>query len=188
MAGLIRYSTSTRGKPVVIDKYHHRYTLNNFSTTQNYWRCAIRSCSARLTTRISRKDLCSSDLPEHSHGNQLLKKMAKKHEQEIIKEMSKPFSSTTTKAVLQEISQNIMGSATTGLMSSVSSAGSIKMSFWREKQKIHPRPSIPKDHLDWMSCEVPAKYSRTADVAEFLLNRAWITVEETSSLTVFLSD
>ena len=104
MAGLIRHSTSSRGKPVVIDKYHDRYTLNNFSTTQNYWRCAIRSCSARLTTRISRKDLCSSDLPEHSHGNQILKKIAKKHEQENIKEMSKPSSSTTTKAVLQEIS------------------------------------------------------------------------------------
>ena len=116
MAGLIRYSTSSRGKPVVIDKYHDRYTLNNFSTTQNYWRCAIRSCSARLTTRISRKDLCSSDLPEHSHGNQILKKIAKKHEQENIKEMSKPSSSTTTKAVFQEISQNIMGSGTTGLI------------------------------------------------------------------------
>ena len=28
MAGLIRYSTSSRGNPVVIDKYHHRYTLS----------------------------------------------------------------------------------------------------------------------------------------------------------------
>ena len=85
MAGLIIYSTSSRGKPVVIDKYHHRYTLNNFSTTQNYWRCANRSCSARLNTRIPTKDLCSSDLPEHNHGNQHLKEMAQKHEQEIIK-------------------------------------------------------------------------------------------------------
>ena len=94
------------------------------------------------------------NLPEHSYGNQLLKKMAKKYEHEIIKEMSKLSSSTTAKAVLQEISQNIMGSGTTGLMSSVSSAGSIKLSLWREKQKINPRPSIPKDHSNWMSCEV----------------------------------
>ena len=74
-----------------------------------------------------------------------------------------------------------MGSGTTGLMSSVSSAGPIKMSLWREK------PSIPKYYLDWMSFEVPAKYSRTSNGTKFLLYRAWINEEETHSLTVFLS-
>ena len=63
-----------------------------------------------------------------------------------------------------------MGSGTTGLMSSVSSAGPIKMSLLREK-KINPGPSIPKYYLDWMSCEVPGKYSRTSNGTEFLLYR-----------------
>ena len=80
-----------------------------------------------------------------------------------------------------------MGSGTTGLMSSVSSAGPIKMSLWREKQKINPGPSISKYYLNWMSCEVPAKYSRTSNGTKFLLYRAWINEEETHSLTVFLS-
>jgi len=60
----------------------------------------------------------------------------------IIKEFSQLPSFTIAKAVLQEISQTVI--------SSVSSAGSIKMSLWPEKQKINPRPSISKDHLDWM--------------------------------------
>jgi len=185
MSGLVFFSTSSKGKTIIIDKNYHRYSLNNSSVSQKYWRCSNRSCSARLITRVSTDNLCVPQLPEHSHGNQLLKQMAKKVEHYVIKEMSK-HSHSTRKLVLQEISQSC---GSKGLMSSVSSAGSIKMSLWREKQKINPRPAIPNNHFDFMKYEMPVKYSRTADGGDFLLKKAWIDEEEEHhSMTVFLSD
>ena len=187
MSGLVHFSTSSKGKTIIIDKNYHRYSLNNSSVSQKYWRCSNRSCSARLITRVSTDNLCVPQLPEHSHGTQLLKKIAKKVELDVIKEMSKHLHSTG-KLVLQEISQSIMGCGSKCLMSSVSSAGSIKMSLWHEKQKINPRPAIPNNHFDFMKYQMPVKYSRTADGGDFILKKAWINEEEHHSMTVFLSD
>ena len=77
MANLITASTTKRGHPALKD-------INNFSYTENAnrketinWRCSNRSCSASLTTRKSTGNLLNAKLPEHNHGNRLLKKLHK---------------------------------------------------------------------------------------------------------------
>ena len=175
---LISYQKSSRGKDVVIDKNKFKYTNNgNKNGSVNYWRCSNRGCSARILTRKSTGELVS-ELPTHEHSNKLMKQAAKEIETELIKSYAK-VDGSTSKQVLLEISNNVMGSNSPGLLSSVSSAGAVKMALLRERQKINPRPNLPKSHDSFMSMDIPEKYSQTADGSEFILKKCWVDEEET---------
>ena len=114
MSELISYQKSSRGKDVVIDKNKFKYTNNgNKNGSVNYWRCSNRGCSARILTRKSTGEL---------------KQAAKEIETELIKSYAK-VDGSTSKQVLIEISNNVMGSNSPRLLSSVSSAGAVKMAL-----------------------------------------------------------
>ena len=68
-----------------------------------------------------------SDLPTDEHSNKLMKKAAKEIETQMIKRYAQ-VDGSTSKQVLVEISNNVMGSDSPGLLSSVSSAGAVR---WR---------------------------------------------------------
>ena len=184
---LIRLTKSTRGKDAIIDKNYHKYTLNSTGKNVIYWACANRDCKARISTRKSTGNLVGQSIPLHDHGNQLLLKKAKEHEVAVLDNLAN-VPAATTKAVLQQISTNILASSSPGLLSSTSSAGAVKMALWRKKQKINPRPKIPESHLDIMDEQIPDKLTKTADGAEFLLLKSWTNEEETDSCLLFLSD
>ena len=113
---LISYQKSSRGKDVVIDKNKFKYTNNgNKNGSVNYWRCSNRDCSARILTRKSTGELVS-ELPTHEHSNKLMKQAAKEIETELIKSYAK-VDGSTSKQVLLEISNNVMGSNSPGLLS-----------------------------------------------------------------------
>ena len=105
-----------------------------------YWTGANRSCKARFSTRKSTGNLVGQSIPLHDHGNQLLTKKAKEHEVAVLDNLAN-VPAATTKAVLQQISTNILACSSPGLLSSTSSAGAVKIALWRKKQKINPRIS-----------------------------------------------
>ena len=165
-----------------MDKNKFKYTNNgNKDRSINYWCCSNRSCSARILTRKSTGKLVS-DLPTHEHSNKLMKRAAKQIETQMIKRYAQ-VDGSTSKQVLVEISNNVIGSDSPGLLSSVSSAGAVKMALWRERQKLNPRPNLPKSHDSFMT--IPEKYSQTADGSEFILKKCWVDEEKTQSMIVF---
>ena len=188
MSGLIRMSKSSRGKDVVVDNNNFRYT-NNGSKLESvdYWRCADRKCSAKLLTRKSSGDLIGKELPTHNHSNKLLQQAAKKVEKRFVQQHAL-VDGSTTQNVLKDISTSIRASTSPGLQSSLSSAGAIKMALWRERQKVNPRPIIPKDHSVFMATPIPEKYSLAADGSRFLLKQCWVDPEESLSMALFLTD
>ena len=137
---LIRLTKSSRVKDAIIDNNYHKYTFNSTGKNVNYWTCANRSCKARISTRKSTGNLVGQSIPLHDHGNQLLTKKAKEHEVAVLDNLAN-VPAATTKAVLQQISTNILASSSPGLLSSTSSAGAVKIALWRKKQKINPRIS-----------------------------------------------
>ena len=74
MAALITASTSRKGNPAIIDRNHFKYVGNGTSLSTVFWRCSNKKCGATLTTRKSTGKLVVKDLPDHTHGNQLLEK------------------------------------------------------------------------------------------------------------------
>ena len=129
MANLITASTTKRGRPALKD-------INNFSYTENAnrketinWRCSNRSCSASLTTRKSTGNLLNAKLPEHNHGNRLLKKIAQNTENKIIDKYAE-VQGATAASVLQEISHDMLGSNFKGQLGSASSSGAIRMKLY----------------------------------------------------------
>ena len=47
--------------------------------------------------------------------------------------------------------------------------------MWRMKQKINPRPKLPKTHEDYMNTEnIPDTYTKTADNGDFIIFKDWI--------------
>ena len=104
---LIRLIKSTRGKDAIIDNNYHKYTFNSTGKNVNYWTCANRSCKARISTRKSTGNLVGQSIPLHDHGNQLLIKKAKEHEVAVLDNLAN-VPAATTKAVLQQISTNIL--------------------------------------------------------------------------------
>ena len=77
MAGLIKAASTTRGNPAVRDSNMFLYVSNGAGTGTLRWRCSKRFCSATVITRKSTGNLVGEKLSEHSHGNKLIKKIAK---------------------------------------------------------------------------------------------------------------
>ena len=71
MTSFINYTTSQKGKKMIVDKHNFRYTYSDKTKKVEHFRCSDRSCKARLSARISTGNLCS-ELPSHTHGNRLL--------------------------------------------------------------------------------------------------------------------
>ena len=138
---MIRAITSARGKPAIEDKNHFRYTANGGNTEVSWFRCKDRKCKATLTTRKSTNELVGQSLPQHNHGNGLMKAKVRAIESAVVDKYAAASGSTAT-AALQEISVNILNSDCPGMLSSASSASAIKAALWRQKQKLSPRPNI----------------------------------------------
>ena len=91
-------SKSSRGKDVIVDNHNFRYTNNGRKLESvDYWRCADKSCSAKILTKKSSGDLIGKDLPKkssgdligkdlpiHNHSNKLLQQAAKKVETRFV--------------------------------------------------------------------------------------------------------
>ena len=180
----ITYSVSQRGKEVVVDSNQFKYCFKE-SKKSKTWRCSDRSCSAKLYTDKLTGSLKNTELPEHNHGNGLLKSIAQEEQKKVISKYAS-MPGISPKSVLQEISTNVLSSSTPGCLASVTSAGGIKMALWRERNKVDPRPAIPKSHEDFMETNIPDKFSNTADGETFLLARQWF--DNTRSVCVFLSN
>ena len=56
-SNMISFSTTNRGKKLVVDKNNFTYTSNAKTQTVNYWICSENGCKARLRTRISSSNL-----------------------------------------------------------------------------------------------------------------------------------
>ena len=159
--------------------------IRDRSKKSKTWRCSDRSCNAKIYTDKLTGALKNTELPSHNHGNGLLKKIAQEEQKKVIDKYS-AMPGVSPKSVLQEISTNVLSSTTPGCLASVSSAGGIKMALWRERNKVDPRPVIPKSHTEFMEINILAKFSTTADGDPFLLTREWF--DETRSVCVFLSN
>ena len=70
------------------------------------------------------------------------------------------------------------------------SKNAIKVSLFREKNKVNPAPPIPKagDFASFMSITFPEKFAKTHDGAEFLRMKCWTNDDEDQAMLVFISD
>ena len=178
MAGLIKAASTTRGKPAVRDSNMFLYVTNGEGPGTLRWRCSKRSCSATVTTRKSTGNLVGEKLPDHSHGNKLIKQIAKDTEKIVLEKYAGVHGSIPS-AVLQEISVNMLESSFPGQIASASSAGAIKMKLWRQKRVGNPHPKIPKTHTEYIETnELPDTLCKTADGADFLFYKERIGEEE----------
>ena len=140
MAALISASISRKGKPGLTD-------INTFTSVENRkgeqtvnLRCSRRKCAGTLTTRKSTGNLVGEELPDHSHGNLLLKKLAQQTESKVLTQYT-GVQGALPSTILQEISTNMLSSSFPGQLSSASSAGAIRMKIWHKRQIVNPCPS-----------------------------------------------
>ena len=84
MATVVRFETTTKGKWCVFDDNNYEYLFNNGSTNVNNWLCATKLCNARIA---STDRLLNENLPEHEHGNNLLKEITKNTEKRLIDQL-----------------------------------------------------------------------------------------------------
>jgi len=186
MAALITASTSRKGNPAIIDRNHFKYVGNGTSLSTVFWRCSNRKCGATLTTRKSTGNLVGKDLPDHTHGNQLLEKKAQETENDIVAKYA-GIQGALPSTVLQEISHNMLASEFPGQLSSASSSGAIRMKLWRQRQIINPRPVLPSTFKEYMETNIPEKFTKCADNGEFMIFKEYVDQEQTQPLVIFMS-
>jgi hypothetical protein len=176
-----------RGAQQATDGNGYIYYFNRKTDTVSYWLCKQRSCNIRMTTLNTTSELVGNAWPVHGHGINLLKRQAKKEQDAAIKKYS-TLPGTSTKAMLGEISKNLLASSTPNAIYGMDSGSALKMALWRNKQKENPIPQLPKSHDDVMKTDIPQKFSKTADNREFLILKAWTNATEMESALVFMSD
>ena len=187
MTSLIQAGKTKRGRPAIIDNQHFSYVSNGPGSQKVYnWRCSNRKCDATLGTRKSSGNLVGDTLPSHQHGNQLMKKTAKKTESAVLLKYA-GVQGATPSTVLQEICYNMLSSNFPGQLSSSSTAGAIRMKLWRQRQVISPRPKLPSTFEEYMDTDIPDKFTKAADGGEFLIYKDWIDVECTQPMAIFMS-
>ena len=187
MTSLITHTTTTRGKPALMDINCFSYTANGKGGEHTQpWRCCHRSCLATLRTNKKTGLLVGDKLPIHNHANNLLKQVAQATEKQVL-DKYKSVPSVSSAAVLQDISKTMLSSVFPGQLSSASTAGSIRMKLWRQRQSDNPRPPIPSNFQEFMETEIPEKYSRTADGGQFMVYREWIDDAKSLPLVIFIS-
>jgi hypothetical protein len=184
---IVNILTTARGSQQAVDLNGFRYHLNRKLENVTYWRCTKKDCSVRLISRNSSSKLVGENLPHHEHTTNLLKQQAKTVEKAIIKKYAS-LPGTSNKAMLCEISQNILSSPQPNALYSMSSTAATKMALFREKQKFNPLPPLPKTYTDVLTAAIPTSLTNTADNTEFLVLNSWTNDMELEGLMVFLSD
>jgi hypothetical protein len=183
---IVNILTTARGSQQAVDPHGFRYHQNRKLDKVTYWRCTTKDCSVRLISRNS-SSLLVGETPVHEHTTNILKQQAKSVEKGIIKKYA-TLPRTSTKAMLCEISQNILRSNLPSALYSMSSTGATKMALFREKQKLNPLLPLPQSYADVLTAAIPASLTHTADNTEFLVLNSWTNDMELEGLMVFLSD
>ena len=73
-------------------------------------------------------------------------------------------------------------------VSSQRSTAAVKIALWRQKRKVNPIPSIPKDFTALMDMEIPEKFKTTNDGGSFLAAQCWTNEEENRAIMFFMSE
>lgn len=183
---IVNIFTTARGSHQAVDPHGFRYHLNRKLDKVTYWRCTKKDCSVRIISRNSSSKLVG-ETPHHEHTTNILKQQAKSVEKNIIKKYA-ALPGTGTKAMLCEISQNILRSDQPNALYSMSSTGATKMALFREKQKLNPLPPLPKTYKDVLTAAIPTSLTHTADHTEFMVLKSWTNDTELEGIMVFLSD
>ena len=186
MAALISATRTRKGGDGLRDKYNFNYVGNGSGLKTINWRCSNRKCKATLTTRKSTGNLVGGDLPDHTHGNQLLKMEASKTEKAVLAQYAGVHGAKPA-TVLQEISHNMLSSNFPGQLNSASSSSSIRMKLWRQRQIVNPRPPLPTSFQDYMKTDVPDKFTKAADGGEFMVYKNFVDLELSQPLVMFVS-
>lgn len=184
---IINILNTARGSQQAEDPNGFRYHLNRKLEKVTYWRCSKKDCNVRLISRNSSSKLDGEVLPHHEHTTNILKDQAKTVEKAFIKKYA-TLPRSSTKAMLCEISQNILGSSQPNALYSMSSTAANKMALLREKRKLNPLPPLPKNYSDVLSAAIPSTLTNTADNTEFMILNCWTNDMELEGLMVFLSD
>jgi len=137
------YSHHGQGQPAGCGPHGFQYHLNQKLDKVTYWRCTKKDCSVRLISQNSSSKLVG-ETPHHEHTTNILKQQAKSVEKAIIKEYA-ALPGTSNKAMLCEISQNILRSDQPNTLYSMSSTGATNMALFRKKRKTAPPPSSAQD-------------------------------------------
>ena len=105
----VKRVTTKRGNDALRDYNSFCYVNNGRRAVTSHWRCAKRTCPATPTTRNYTSKLTNADLPEHNHTNKVMKIAAQETDEAVFNHFA-TLQDTTTSAVLQEISSNMLSS------------------------------------------------------------------------------
>jgi hypothetical protein len=159
------YSTTSHGKPLLIDSLNYEYFFNCESKGRKYWICKNEksklhpSCPGRATTD---GDFTVSTRP-HNHLSDPTNVKVKQAERKIIK-MAKEHPTLTTSHLLKEWAKSTLSPAE---RSKAILRWSMRRKIQRAKNKITERPPLPQNYEDLD--EIPPQFAMTADGERFLL-------------------
>jgi len=125
-----------------------------------------------MTSLNATSELVGPAWPVHDHGINILKQKAREAQEAAVEKYAS-LAGTSTKAMLGEISSNILASTAPNAIYSMDSGNSLKLKLWRAKQKLNPIPQIPKMYEDIMNTPLPENLKMTADNREFLVTNCW---------------
>ena len=183
------FVTSSKGRPMAKDDNNFTYVANASSGNIKYWKCSVKTCSARIRTRISSSKLVGDTLPTHAHENKMLKRAITDKENSVIKKMARVDGISNT-TVLSEITRDIQRSDQPNLICGMRSKNALKVALWREKNKVNPTPAIPKtgDFASFMNSTFPEKFRNTNDNKDFLRLQTWTNEAEDEAMLLYISD
>ena len=183
---MIKIVISARGKEQVVDQNGYKYYFNNKAANTKYFICSQAGCNVRLTTTTA-GELVGDSLPDHHHGTNLLKRMAKEIQTDVVMRFA-TLPSTTTKQATGKMSKQMLASGQPDALFSMGSDEAVKAALWREKKKLTSQPKLPKTYKEIMEMEIPDKYKNTADDSEFLAHHNWLNQDKKEAVLLFISD
>ena len=106
---LVKRVSTQGGNDALQDYNSFCYVNNGRGAVTSRWHCAKRTCPATLTGHNSTSKLTNADLPEHNHTKKVMKIAAQETDEAVFNHFA-TLQDTTTSAVLQEISSNMLSS------------------------------------------------------------------------------
>lgn len=135
---IVNILTSDKRKKLLEDPNGIRFKHNRATNTVNHWACSTKACGVRVQSRVSSDKLIGETFPAHDHRTNILKQKAVQIQKESIRQFA-AVPGVSGAQMMNTITTNNLQSETPNAILGMSSAKSIKMQLYREKNAYFPK-------------------------------------------------